>query len=57
LTGALAVTSKAVGLEVHAEKTQYMIISCDQNDRQNHNKKIGNKSSESMEQFRYADQH
>ena len=33
-----------------------MIIPCDQNAGQNHNKKMGNKSSESVEQFRYADQ-
>jgi hypothetical protein len=41
LTEALAGTSKATGLEVHAEKTQYMIIPCDQNAGQNHNKETG----------------
>jgi len=56
LTEALAGTSKANGLEVHAEKTKYMIIPCDQNAGQNYNKETGNKSSESMDQFRYSEQ-
>jgi hypothetical protein len=42
-----------VGLEVNAEKTKYMLLSCQQNEGQNHNIKTANKSFENMAQFRY----
>ena len=40
---ALVVASKEVGLEVHAEKTKYMVVSQDQNAGQNHGIKIDDK--------------
>jgi hypothetical protein len=40
---ALAITSKEICLEVNAEKTNYMIMSQDQNAGQNSNTKIGKK--------------
>jgi hypothetical protein len=45
-----------IGLEVNAEKTEYMIMSRDQNVGQNHNIKTDNKSFESVEQFKYSEQ-
>jgi hypothetical protein len=36
-TEALVVASKEIGLEVNAEKTNYMVMSQDQNAGQNHN--------------------
>ena len=47
------VASKEIGLGVNAEKTKYMVMSRDQHARQNHNIKIGNKSFERVEQFKY----
>jgi hypothetical protein len=35
-TGSLIDVSKAVGLEIKAEKTKYMLLSLHQNTRQNH---------------------
>jgi hypothetical protein len=46
-TETLIDASKEVGLEVNAEKTKYMLLSCHQNAGQNHNIKIGNR------QFKY----
>jgi hypothetical protein len=42
-----------VGLEVNAEKTKYMLLSCHQNAEQNHDIKIANLSFENAAQFRY----
>ena len=52
-TAALVPTCKEIGLEVNAEKTKYMVMSQEQNAGQNHNIKIGNKSLEVVEQFKY----
>jgi hypothetical protein len=54
-TEALLSPSKEIGLEVNAEKTKYthMVMSQDQNSRQNGNIQVGNKSSETVEQFKY----
>jgi len=52
-TEALVVTSKGIGLEVNAKENKYMGVSQDQNAGQSHNKKIGNKSFERVEQFEY----
>jgi hypothetical protein len=49
-TGVSAVASKAIGLEVNAEKTKGMVIYQDQNEGQNHNLKIDNKSFETVGQ-------
>ena len=40
-------------LAVNAEKTKYMVISRDQNARQNGNIQLGNRSFETVEQFKY----
>jgi hypothetical protein len=47
LTGA----SKVVGLEVNAEKLQYMLLSNHQNAGKNHDIKIANRSLENVAQF------
>ena len=52
-TQALVVTSKAIGLEVNAEKTKYMVMFEDQNEGKIHSIKIDNKSFGRVEQFRY----
>jgi hypothetical protein len=45
--------SKEVGLDVNAVKTKCMMMSCHQDSGQNHNIKIGNRSSENVAQFKY----
>jgi hypothetical protein len=52
-TEALVVASKEIGLEVNAGKTNCMVMSQDQNAGQNHNIKVGNKSFQRVEQFKY----
>jgi hypothetical protein len=52
-TEALLIASKEIGLEVNAEKTKYMVMSRDQNAGQNGDIQIGNKSFETVEQFKY----
>jgi hypothetical protein len=52
-TDALLIVSKEIGLEVNAEKTKYMVMSRDQNAGQNGDIRIGNKSFETVEQFKY----
>jgi hypothetical protein len=52
-TEALVVASKVTGLEVNAEKTNYMVMSRNQNAGQNHNINSDNKSFERVEQFKY----
>jgi len=49
-TGVSAVAGKAIGLEVDAEKMKCMVMSQDQNEGQNHNLKIDNKSFEMVGQ-------
>jgi predicted fused transcriptional regulator/phosphomethylpyrimidine kinase len=48
-TEALVIVSKETGLEVHTDKTKYMVMSRDQNVRQNCNIKISNKSFAAVE--------
>ena len=50
-TLALLVTSKEIGLEVNAEKTEHMVMSFKQNAGENNNIKICNKSYESVVKF------
>jgi len=45
------VASKEIDPEVHAEETKYTDMSSEQNESQNHNIKIDNKSFERVEQF------
>jgi len=52
-TAALVATCKETGLVVNAEKPKYMFMSQEQNAGQNHNIKIGNKSLERVEEFKY----
>jgi hypothetical protein len=49
----LVIARKEIGLEVNAEKTKYMVVSRNQNARQNHNIKIDDKSFERVEEFKY----
>jgi len=50
---ALLVGSEEIGLEVHADKTKYMVMSGDGNAGQSHSMKIDNSSFERVEQFKY----
>jgi hypothetical protein len=52
-TETLTDASWEVGLETNAEKTKYMLLSCQQNAGQNRDTKIGNRSSENVSQFKY----
>jgi hypothetical protein len=45
--------SKETCLEVNAEKTKYVVMSREQNAGKSGNIKIGNKSFETVEQFKY----
>jgi hypothetical protein len=45
--------SKEIGPEVNAEETKYMLLSRHQNEGQNHDIKIVNRSFENVAQFRY----
>jgi hypothetical protein len=48
-------SSKEICLEVNREKTNYMLLSRDQNAEQNLHLKIGNRCFEDVEQFRYLE--
>jgi hypothetical protein len=52
-TEALVIASKEIGLEVNAEKTEYMVMSRDQNAGQYSSIKTGDNSFETVEQFKY----
>jgi hypothetical protein len=54
-TETLVVVSKEIYQEVNAEKSKYMVMSRDQNVGQIQNIKIGNKSFQRMEQFRFLE--
>jgi hypothetical protein len=49
----LVIAGKEIGLEVNAEKTKYMVLSGNQNEGQNRNIKIDNKSFERVKEFKY----
>jgi hypothetical protein len=51
--GALLEASSEFGLEVNIEKTKYIIMSCHQNARRNHNLSTANNSFENTAKFRY----
>jgi hypothetical protein len=44
---------KETGLEANADKTEYMVMSGDQNAGRSHNIKIDNSSSDRVEEFKY----
>jgi hypothetical protein len=52
-TEASLITSKEIGFQVNAEKTEYVIMSRHQNAGQNSNIQICNKSFETVEQFKH----
>jgi len=52
-TQALVVANKEIGLEVNADKTQYMVMSRDQKAGRSHNIQTDNSSFERVEQFKY----
>jgi hypothetical protein len=52
-TEALIVANKEMGLEVNADKTKYRVMSCDRNAGRSYNTKIGNRSFEMVEEFKY----
>ena len=52
---ASVVASKEIGLEVSADKTNYMVLSEDSNPGQNQSIKIDNKSFQRVDQFRYVE--
>ena len=50
---ALVIAIEETGLEVNVDKTQYMVMSRDQNAGRSHNIKFENSSFERVEQFKY----
>jgi glutamate synthase domain-containing protein 1 len=54
-TEALVFASKETGLEVNADKTKHMVMSCDQKAGQSRDINIDNSSFERMEEFEYLD--
>ena len=50
---ALVAATREIGLEVSADKTKYMVVSRDQNARQNHSVRIDNSTFERVEEFKY----
>jgi hypothetical protein len=53
-TQTLIDASKKVGLEVNVEKTKYILVSRNQNEGQTREIKIGNRSFETVSQFKYS---
>jgi hypothetical protein len=52
-TETLLEASRDIDLEINAEKTKYMIMSCHLNSGQNQNIRIADESFENVEEFRY----
>jgi hypothetical protein len=52
-TQALVSAAKEIGLKENTDKTQYMVMSRDQNAGRNHNIRIDNISFERVEEFKY----
>jgi hypothetical protein len=53
---AFVVASKKIGLEVGADKTEYMVMSRDQTAGLNHSMKFDFSSFEKVEEFKYLEQ-
>jgi len=47
------VANKEIGIEVDADRTEYMVMSRDQNARPSQNVKISNSSFERVEEYKY----
>jgi hypothetical protein len=56
-TETLLEASRDVGLEINAEKTKYMIMSCHPNSGQNQNIRTANESFENVAKFKYLGRH
>jgi hypothetical protein len=54
-TGTLIDANKEVGIEINAEKTKCMLLSCHQNAAKNHDMEVGNKSFETVAQLKYLE--
>jgi hypothetical protein len=54
-TGTLIDGGKEIGLEVNAEKTKYMLLSCHQNKGQNHDIKTAKRSFENVAKLEYLE--
>jgi hypothetical protein len=54
-TETLIDASKEVGLEMHVEKSKYILSSCQQDVGQNRDIEIANRSFESVSQFKYLE--
>ena len=52
-TNTLFDASKEIGLEVNADKTTYMVMPREQNERRSRSMKIDNSSFERVEEFKY----
>jgi len=52
-TESIVVASKGIGLEINADKTDYMVMSLEQNAGHSHNIEIDNSLFERMEQLKY----
>jgi len=52
-TESFVVSSKEIGLEVNADKTKYMVKSRDQNAGGSHDIKTDNRTSQTVEEFKY----
>ena len=50
---ALVVATKEIGLEVHADKTKYMVMSGERTAGLSHTMKADNSSIERVEEFKY----
>ena len=50
---ALGAATREIGLEVHADKTEYMVMSRDQNAGRIHSVRIDNSTFERVEEFKY----
>jgi hypothetical protein len=52
---ALVLATKEIGLEVNADKTEYVVMSRDQNAGRNHSMKTDNSSFEWLGEFKYLE--
>jgi hypothetical protein len=53
ITEAVNGANMEVGLEVNAQRTEYVLLSCHQNAGQNHDIKLANRTTENLAQLKY----